>query len=128
MCGQQLYERARRITRAAFGRAMGLHDFRRAAHTFLAMEAPEGAVGFDDLKRLLGQDAIERPQRSVTESGTEYELDDGLPALMARDEKRFIEEAIRRHPDLTRAELSDKLKISESALYKKLRHHDIRHH
>ena len=41
MCGQQLYQRVRRTTRTAFGRAMGLHDFRRAAHTFLAMEAPE---------------------------------------------------------------------------------------
>ena len=26
---------------AKFGKAMGLHDFRRAAATFLAMEAPE---------------------------------------------------------------------------------------
>lgn len=41
MCGQQLYERARRTTRAAFGRAMALQDFRRAAPTFVAMEAPE---------------------------------------------------------------------------------------
>ena len=33
LCGQQLYEIARRRTNAAFGKAMALHDFRRAPST-----------------------------------------------------------------------------------------------
>jgi integrase len=37
----QIYTMVRRRTEEAFGRSMGLHDFRRAAATFLAMEAPE---------------------------------------------------------------------------------------
>ena len=41
LCGQRLYVIVCRRTNAAFGRAMALHDLRRAAHTFLAMEAPE---------------------------------------------------------------------------------------
>lgn len=41
LCGQQLYSIVHRRTYSAFGRAMALHDFRRAAHTYLAMEAPE---------------------------------------------------------------------------------------
>jgi integrase/recombinase XerD len=41
LCGQQLYEIVRARTIAKFGKAMSLHDFRRAAATFLAMDAPE---------------------------------------------------------------------------------------
>lgn len=37
----RLYDIARARVRAKFGKAMGLHDFRRAAATFLAMDAPE---------------------------------------------------------------------------------------
>ena len=37
----RLYDIARARVRAEFGKAMGLHDFRRAAATFLATEAPE---------------------------------------------------------------------------------------
>src|SRR3984893_8936032 len=37
----RLYAIARARIRARFGKAMGLHDFRRAASTFLAMDAPE---------------------------------------------------------------------------------------
>jgi hypothetical protein len=39
--GQQLYSIVRRLTDSHFGRPMGLHDVRRAAATFLAVEAPE---------------------------------------------------------------------------------------
>jgi integrase/recombinase XerD len=35
------YEIVRARTTAKFGKAMSLHDFRRAAATFLAMEAPD---------------------------------------------------------------------------------------
>ena len=37
----RLYDIVRARTLAKFGKAMSLHDFRRAAATFLAMDAPE---------------------------------------------------------------------------------------
>jgi len=37
----RIYDMARARTLRKFGRAMGLHDFRRAAATFIAMDAPE---------------------------------------------------------------------------------------
>src|SRR5207244_2307028 len=37
----RLYDIARGRLTAKFGKAMGLHDFRRAGTTFLAMDAPE---------------------------------------------------------------------------------------
>lgn len=37
----RLYDIARRRITARFGKSMGFHDFRRAASTFLAMDAPE---------------------------------------------------------------------------------------
>jgi len=37
----RIYDIARARTLAKFGKAMGLHDFRRAGATFLAMDAPE---------------------------------------------------------------------------------------
>jgi integrase len=39
--GGQICEMVRRRTQLAFGKKMALHDFRRAAATFLAMDAPE---------------------------------------------------------------------------------------
>jgi hypothetical protein len=39
--GECLYQIVRRRTEEAFGKAMGLHDMRRAAATFLAIEVPE---------------------------------------------------------------------------------------
>jgi len=36
-----IYDIVRGRTKAAFGKAMGLHDFRRAAATFLATDAPD---------------------------------------------------------------------------------------
>jgi len=39
--GDRLYDIVRTRTIARFGKAMSLHDFRRAAATFLAMDAPE---------------------------------------------------------------------------------------
>jgi integrase/recombinase XerD len=37
----RIYDMVRARTKAKFGRAMGLHDFRRAGATFLATEAPD---------------------------------------------------------------------------------------
>jgi len=41
LTGDRLYAIVRARITAKFGKAMGLHDFRRAASTFLAMDAPE---------------------------------------------------------------------------------------
>ena len=41
LCGQKLYEIVRARMIAKFGKAMSIHDFRRAAATYLAMDAPE---------------------------------------------------------------------------------------
>jgi integrase/recombinase XerD len=41
LSGGQIYQIARSRTVQKFGKAMGLHDFRRAASTFVAMDAPE---------------------------------------------------------------------------------------
>ena len=37
----RIYDIVRALTYAKFGKAMGLHDFRRAAATFIAMDAPD---------------------------------------------------------------------------------------
>jgi integrase len=41
MDGGRLYAIVRARTLAKFGKAMSLHDFRRAAATYLAMDAPD---------------------------------------------------------------------------------------
>ena len=41
LCPGRIYDVVRARTLAKFGKAMGLHDFRRAGATFLAMDAPE---------------------------------------------------------------------------------------
>ncbi len=50
---------------------------------------------------------------------------DSLPRALAEAERAWLEASLRRHPDLTRAELAAKLEISESALYKKLRAYSL---
>jgi transcriptional regulator with GAF, ATPase, and Fis domain len=87
----------------------------------LGMEDSPGAVGPDDLRRMLGA----RRAEANVDGDDPLSLEAGLPALLASEEKKWIEEALRRHPNLTRAELAEKLKVSESALYKKLRSYDI---
>jgi hypothetical protein len=44
LTASRIYDIVRSRVVAKFGKAMGLHDFRRAAHTFLAIDAP-GQVG-----------------------------------------------------------------------------------
>ena len=82
------------------------------------MEAPAGPVGAADVARLL--DA-----RSADEPGARAGLEAGLPRLLADAERNWLAEALRRYPDLMRSEIAAKLKISESALYKKLRQYGI---
>jgi NtrC-family two-component system response regulator AlgB len=90
----------------------------------LAMEAPQKPVGADELTELL--DTSDSSAASLSgETPSRVDLEIGLPALMDKEEKKWLEEALARHPELTRAELAAKLKISEAALYKKLRQYGI---
>lgn len=41
LTAQRLYDIVRARVSARFGKAMGLHDFRRAGATFIAMDAPD---------------------------------------------------------------------------------------
>jgi transcriptional regulator with GAF, ATPase, and Fis domain len=86
----------------------------------IAMEGVNGEVGAGEIKRLL----------DVTAKGAEpmeakVSLEIGLPALLAQEEKKWLQEALAHHPDLTRAGLAAKLKISEAALYKKLKQYQL---
>jgi DNA-binding NtrC family response regulator len=83
----------------------------------LTLEGGTRPVGPDDLARLL-------PVTSGTTPASTG-LDAGLPALLERSEKEWLEKALRTHPDITRKELAAKLKISEPALYKKLKEHGL---
>jgi transcriptional regulator with GAF, ATPase, and Fis domain len=88
----------------------------------LALEGPRAPVTPQDLRRHLAPRAVaaEAPNGAPGRS-----LEAGLPSLVAQEERKWIEEAIRRYPELSRSELALKLKISESALYKKLRLYGI---
>ena len=90
----------------------------------LVLEAPDGEVGPDLLERLLSQElAREATANSGPDGPVSGDLDKGLPALLAESERRWLEEALRRYPALSRAELAQRLKISETTLFKKLRQH-----
>jgi len=82
-------------------------------------------VSAADVARLLGR----RPGAPTAEAGARAadgaELEAGLPRLLADTERHWLEEALQRYPTLTRAEIAARLKISESALYKKLRQHGL---
>ena len=83
----------------------------------LTLEGGGQPLGPGDLARLL-------PLTSSTDD-VPAGLDAGLPALLERSEKEWLERALRLHPNLTRRELAAKLKISEPALYKKLKEHGL---
>jgi transcriptional regulator with GAF, ATPase, and Fis domain len=53
------------------------------------------------------------------------EADEGLQDAVKRAERACLEEALRLHPRMTRAELASKLKIAEATLFKKLRLHGL---
>jgi transcriptional regulator with GAF, ATPase, and Fis domain len=89
----------------------------------LALERPEHPVTADDLRRLLDVAGSEREEAATEARPAALEL--GLPALLAQEEKKWLQKALEMHPDLTRADLAAKLKISEAALYKKLRMYEL---
>lgn len=91
----------------------------------LLTDPPSRPVERSDLERLLDGDANRESSRKSAGGVAQGDLDDGLPSLLEEAERRWLEEAMRRYPDATRAELANRLKISESALYKKLRQHGL---
>jgi transcriptional regulator with GAF, ATPase, and Fis domain len=88
----------------------------------LAMEGRSGAFTSTELLRLL---AVRAAKPAAGRANSAADFDAGLPRLLEDSEKAWLEEALRRYPKLTRGQLSAKLKISESLLYKKLRQYGI---
>jgi transcriptional regulator with GAF, ATPase, and Fis domain len=84
----------------------------------LAMERFTRPITPADLRALLD---TSEGKRAADEPETRASLEMGLPALLAHEEKKWLQQALTQHPELTRADLAAKLKISEAALYKKLR-------
>ena len=90
----------------------------------LTTEGLRGPVSGADVSRLLGARTEEPASTSMTDSAR-ARLEAGLPKLLEDAERMWLEEALRRYARLTRAEVAERLKISESALYKKLRAYGI---
>jgi len=103
----------------------------------LVLENPESPVGKEMVTRLLGP-TTPRPAAPVAGGATPRgvpvptavngegpDLDQGLPALLAQQERAWLEEALNRYPRMTRADLAAKLKISPSNLFKKLKEHGL---
>ena len=99
----------------------------------LTTEGLRGQVSVHEVMRLLGATPAESSGAregagTISAAGHSPEpggLEAGLPRLLEEAERRWLTEALRRFPRLTRAELAARLKISESALYKKLRQYQI---
>ena len=102
----------------------------------LTLEMPARSVGADDLRRLLeGAEMNEAPTdlssktpsvaSATSDPEPEIDLADGLSSVVRRAERACLEEALRRHPRMTRAELASMLKIGEATLFKKLRRHGL---
>ena len=87
----------------------------------MSLEPLNGPVAWRDLERLLGTPSLERSAPGEKR----LSLEAGLPALLGQAEKAWLQEALSRYSDLSREELARRLKISESALYRKLRQYGI---
>ena len=85
----------------------------------LAVEQPSGPVRRTDLERLLGG----RKDAQGTKKDDDLAL--GLPTLVSNSEREWLDAALKAYSGLTRRELAGKLKISEAALYKKLKQHGL---
>ena len=88
----------------------------------LATEGLDRPATALDVKRLIDAPVGDGPD---AERGGEPDLDAGLPRLLEEAERAWIQEALHRYPDLSRADLAAKLRISEAALYRKLRRYRL---
>jgi len=91
----------------------------------LSLFSPEEPVTPDDLEQLLETDSLESEAEDSSTSPTESEFEDGLPAFLARAERQWLEEALRRYADLPKKDLARKLNIGESTLHKKIKLYGI---
>jgi DNA-binding NtrC family response regulator len=82
-----------------------------------------GAAGPVEPLELLG--LLDRGRDALPSGAGARDLSSGLPSLLEDAERGWLEQALRIYPALTRAELAGRLKISESALYKKLRQYGL---
>ena len=80
----------------------------------------KGAVGPRELEHLLDRDDGEPGGGTPA-----LDMKAGLPRVLEEAERSWIAEAMRRYPQVTRAELATLLGISEAALYRKLRAHRL---
>jgi transcriptional regulator with GAF, ATPase, and Fis domain len=88
----------------------------------LSLGDPDAPVTRADILAGLGRRDGATGPAAGTPAG---DLASGLPALLEDAERAWLEKALETHPDLTRAELAARLKISESAFYKKLRQYGL---
>jgi NtrC-family two-component system response regulator AlgB len=65
------------------------------------------------------------PTSGAPTSDSAVDLEIGLPELMLRQERRLLEEYLRRRPRVTRARMAADLKVSPATLFKKLRAHGL---
>jgi transcriptional regulator with GAF, ATPase, and Fis domain len=90
----------------------------------LAAEGLERPATAHDVARLLDT-ARNEGSAERRDAAHAPDLEAGLPRLLEEAERAWIETALRQYPDLSRAELAAKLRISEAALYRKLRRYAI---
>lgn len=92
----------------------------------LTTETTSGPIPPEDLARLLdARTPGVRPETSLEPEAELVDFEAGLQQFLEGAERGWLEQALRRYPGLTRAELAAKIRISESALYKKLRHYGV---
>jgi Nif-specific regulatory protein len=91
----------------------------------LTMEGFREPVSVAEVERLLGAPPTGAAAAGTSAPGAPAALEDGLSRLLEDAERGWLMEAMRRYPKLTRAELATRLKISESALYRKLKQYGL---
>jgi len=111
---------AARLSMEERGRPMTAADILR----HLGPARTESTRSLESVSAEVGSDRSGAAPSSARAAG-ELDLEAGLPKLLEEAERSWLEEALRRYPRLTRAELAKKLRISESALYKKLHDHQL---
>lgn len=95
----------------------------------LSVSAVERPVRWETLLRALGAKTAVAESGPVSERAgdgpPEGDLDLGLPELMRRSERHWLEAALRRYPDLSKKELAERLRVSSTTLYHKLKVHGL---
>ncbi|OLT61808.1 sigma-54-dependent Fis family transcriptional regulator [Moorena bouillonii] len=88
----------------------------------LSIEDHTGPLDWPTLRNVLD---VKEDAPTTPESSESDHLDKGLPELMRRTERQWLQRALAQYPDLSRKALADRLKISETTLYQKLKTHGL---